>query len=142
MRGHLFRFTLGCAALIGIASSSGLCLAGGFARPYTVSVENVSTKVGEKAVLVAKLTLPDGYNILDAYNNRLVQLSSYDDGVAFERAMVLGKVENRGLTFTVGVTPTKPGAHPINGVFRVGYYKDDRMDMVSLPLIATVTGTE
>jgi hypothetical protein len=141
MRGG-FRFTLGCAALIGVASAGELCLADGFARPYTISVDNVSAKVGEQTKLVAKLTLPDGYEVLDVYNNRLGQLSSYDDGVAFERALVLGKVENGGLTFVVGVTPTKPGTHPINGVFRVGYYKGDRMDMVSLPLIATVTGTE
>jgi hypothetical protein len=141
MRGQ-FRFALGCAALLGLASTSGHGLAGGFARPYTVSVANVSAKVGEQTMLVAKLTLPDGYEVLDVYNNRLGQLSSYDDGVAFERKVVLGTVEKGGLIFTVGVTPTKPGAHPINGVFRVGYYKSDRMDMVSVPLIATVTGTQ
>jgi hypothetical protein len=141
MRGQ-FRFALGCAALLGLASTSKLGLADGFARPYTVNVESVSAKVGEQTMLVAKLTLPDGYKVLDSYNNRLVQLSSWDDAVDFERAVVLGKVENGGLTFVVGVTPTKAGAHPINGVFRVGYYKDDRMDMVSLPLIARVTGTE
>jgi hypothetical protein len=137
-----FGFALAGAALIGIASPGGLCLADGFARPYTVSVENVSTKVGEKTVLVAKLTLPDGYQVLDAYRNRLGQLSAYDDGVEFERKVVLGTVENGGLTFVVGVTPTKPGAHPINGVFRVGYHNDELMDMISVPLIATVTGTE
>jgi hypothetical protein len=141
MRGG-FRFALGCAALIGVASTGELCLADGFARPYTVSVENVSAKVGEQTMLVAKLTLPDGYQVLDTYNNRLVQLSSYDDGVAFERALVPGKFENGGLTFAVGIKPTKVGAHPINGVFRVGYFQGDRMDMVSVPLIATVTGTE
>ena len=137
-----FRFALGCAALLGLASTSGLSLAGGFARPYVVSVEDVSTKVGEHTVLTAKLKLADGYQVLDTYNNRLVQLSSYDDGVAFEREVVPGKVENGGLTFVVGLTPTKAGTHPINGIFRVGYFKDDRMDMVSVPLIAKVTGTE
>jgi hypothetical protein len=136
------RFALGCAVLMGIASAGELCLAGGFARPYAVHVENVSTKVGETTMLMAKLTLPDGYQVLDAYNNRLAQLSSWDDAVAFEREVVLGTVENGGLIFVVGVTPTKPGAHPINGVFRVGYHNDELMDMVSLPLIATVTGTE
>jgi hypothetical protein len=141
MRGH-FRFALSCVALLGVGSASQVSLADGFARPYTVTVENVSAKVGEQTKLVAKLTLPDGYQVLDAYNNRLGQLSSWDDAVAFERALVPGMVENGGITFTVGVTPTKSGAHPINGVFRVGYFKDDRMDMISLPLIATVTGTE
>jgi hypothetical protein len=141
MRGG-FRFALGCAALIGIASAGAINLAGGFARPYSVSVEDVSTNVGEKTMLVAKLTFPDGYEVLDTYNNRLAQSSSYDDGVAFGREVVLGTVENGGLTFMVGVISTKPGAHPSNGVFRVGYYKSDRIDMVSLPLIATVTGIE
>jgi hypothetical protein len=82
MRGG-FRFALGCAALIGIASAGAISLAGGFARPYSLSVEDVSTNVGEKTMLVAKLTLPDGYEVLDTYNNRLAQSSSYEDGVAF-----------------------------------------------------------
>ena len=56
---------------------------------------------------------------------------------------MIGTVKNNKLEFVVGLTPTKPGPHPINGVFRVGYFNNDgRMDMVSLPLIATVTGTE
>jgi hypothetical protein len=37
---------------------------------------------------------------------------------------------------------TKPGKHPINGLFRVGYLYTDEIAMVSLRLIATVTGTE
>ena len=81
--------------------------------------------------------------MLDAYRNRVVELSSYDDGVEFEQKVVLGKVEHNDLEFVVGLTPTKPGAHAINGLFRVGYHNNSgRMDMVSLPLIATVTGTE
>ena len=108
-----------------------------------INLENVAGKVGEKTKLVARLTLPDGYGILDGYRNRVVELSSYDDGVTFERPVVLGTVKNGGLEFVVGVTPTKPGPHPINGVFRVGYFDGGgRMDMVSMPLIATVTGTE
>jgi hypothetical protein len=38
---------------------------------------------------------------------------------------------------------TKPGKHPINGLFRVGYiHGTDEIAMVSLRLIASVTGTE
>ena len=138
-----FCLALGCAALIGVASTGSLSADSGFARPYVVNLENVSGKVGEKTKLVARLTLPDGYGVLDAYRNRVSQLSSYDDGVAFEQQVVIGTVKNNALEFVVGLTPTKPGAHAINGVFRVGYFNNDgRMDMVSLPLIATVTGTE
>jgi hypothetical protein len=81
-----FRFALGCAAPIGIASAGAINLAGGFARPYSVSVEDVSTNVGEKTMLVAKLTFPDGYEVLDTYNNRLAQSSSYDDGARSARS--------------------------------------------------------
>ena len=138
-----FCLALGSAALIGVASTGSLSADSGFARPYVINLENVSGKVGAKTALVARLTLPDGYGILDAYRNRVIELSSYDDGVTFERPVVLGVVKNGGLEFVVDVTPTKPGPHPINGVFRVGYFDGGgRMDMVSLPLIATVTGTE
>jgi hypothetical protein len=138
-----FSVALAAAALITVAAAGGLRADPGFTRPYTVNLENVSGKVGEKTVLVAKLTLSAGYKVLDAYRNRLIELSSYDDGVSFERPVVLGAAKDGGLEFVVGVTPTKPGPHAINGIFRVGYYNDGgRMDMVSLPLIATVTGTE
>ena len=137
------------AALIG-ALTSGTLTSGaravepGFEPPYQVDAGNVSGKVGEKTALIARLTISKAeYKVLDAYRNRVIELSSIDDGVAFEQKVVIGKVEKNGLVFVVGLTPTKPGPHPINGVFRVGYYNDGgRMDMVSLPLIATVTGTE
>jgi hypothetical protein len=45
--------------------------------------------------------------------------------------------------FEVPLHATKAGRHPINGVFRVGYiHGTDEMAMVSLRLIANVTGTE
>jgi hypothetical protein len=138
-------FILGVAGalLLSAGSGGGLAADSGFARPYVINLENVSGKVGAKTALVARLTLPDGYKVLDTYRNRVVQLSSYDDGVTFDRPVVEGSLKDNALEFVVGVTPTKPGAHPINGVFRVGYYNDDgRLDMVSLPLVATVTGTE
>ena len=38
---------------------------------------------------------------------------------------------------------TKPGKHPINGLIRVGYiHGTDEMAMVSMPLVASVTGAE
>jgi hypothetical protein len=91
----------------------------------------------------ATLRLRDGYRVLQAYNNRIIELSSLDDGVAFDGKVVRGTVEDGALVFAVGVRPTKPGKHPINGVFRVGYIEGEgEMSMVSLQLIASVTGAE
>jgi hypothetical protein len=48
-----------------------------------------------------------------------------------------------GLDFAIGVRAIKPGTHPINGYFRVGYiHGPDELAMVSLRLIANVNGTE
>ncbi|MDE2061107.1 MAG: hypothetical protein KGJ00_01745 [Bradyrhizobium sp.] len=110
---------------------------------YVVEVTDVSAKVGEPAVLHATLHIRDGYRVLHGYNNRVIELSSFDDGVAFEHRVVRGTVQDDGLDFAIDVRPTKPGKHPINGYFRVGYiHGTDELSMVSLRLIANVNGTE
>jgi hypothetical protein len=110
---------------------------------YVVEVIDVSAKVGEPAVLHATLRIRDGYRVLQGYNNRVIELSSFDDGVAFERRVVRGTIQEGGLDFAIGVRATKPGRHPINGYFRVGYiHGTDELAMVSLRLIANVNGTE
>nr|WP_294552850.1 hypothetical protein [uncultured Rhodopila sp.] len=110
---------------------------------YVVDVSDVTVKVGEPAVMLATLRVRDGYRILSAYNNRVIRLSSYDDGIVFEQDMVPAKVEDRALVFPVGLRATKPGTHPINGLLRVGYiHGTDEMAMVSMRLIANVTATE
>jgi hypothetical protein len=110
---------------------------------YVVEVQDVSAKVGEPAVLHATLRVRDGYRVLEGYNNRVMELSSFDDGVAFERRVVRGTVADGGLDFAIGVRPTKAGKHPINGYFRVGYiHGSDEFSMVSLRLIANVNGVE
>jgi len=110
---------------------------------YVIEVGDVSAKVGERAVLQAKLRVRDGYRILQSYNNRVIKLSAEDDGVAFEQEMVRARIEEDALVFAVPLRATKPGKHPINGLFRVGYIHDsDEMAMVSLRLVASVTGTE
>ena len=110
---------------------------------YVVEVTDVSAKVGEPAVLHATLRIRDGYRVLQGYNNRVIELSSFDDGVAFERPVVRGTLEEGGLDFAIGLRATKPGKHPINGYFRVGYiHGTDEFAMVSLRLIANVNGTE
>jgi len=113
------------------------------AAAYTVEVGDVSGKVGEHAVMQATLRIRVGYRILKGYNNRLIALSSWDDGVDFDLKVVPATVQDEALVFAIGLRPTKPGKHPINGVFRVGYiHGTDDMSMVSMRLIANVTGTE
>ena len=57
--------------------------------------------------------------------------------------VVIGTVGPDGkLVFEVGVTPTEPGAHPINGLMRVSFIDGNKSESKSIPLIATVTGTE
>jgi hypothetical protein len=111
---------------------------------YAIEVSDVTVKVGERAVMQATLRVRDGYRILQSYNNRVIKLSAEDDGVAFEQDMVRAKIEDGALVFAVPLRATKPGRHPVNGLFRVGYIHDggDEMAMVSLRLIANVTGTE
>jgi hypothetical protein len=110
---------------------------------YAIEVSDVAAKVGERAVMRAKLYVRDGYRILQSYNNRVIKLSAEDDGVAFEQEMVRASIEEGVLVFAVPLRATKPGKHPVNGVFRVGYIHDsDEMAMVSLRLIASVTGTQ
>jgi hypothetical protein len=110
---------------------------------YVVEVSDVTAKVGEHAVMLATLRVRDGYRILNAYNNRVIALSSLDDGVAFDRRMVPATTQEGALVFAVGLRATKSGKHPINGIFRVGYIQGtEEMAMVSVRLIASVTGTE
>jgi hypothetical protein len=141
-------FGNGRRLVIAVAAAAGIALAsdGGGAEerehPLRVVVENAAAKVGEPTAVVAKITVDEGWRIAPSYRNRIIDLSSFDDGVKFEDEVVQGTVEEGSLVFGVGVTPTKPGAHAINGVFRVGYHNGEMMEMVSIPLIATVTGTK
>jgi hypothetical protein len=137
--------TLGLAAAIvaGFTTTTSWPVAAQEPRAYTVEVHDITAKVGEHTVMMVTLRLRSNYRILEAYNNRLGQLSSFDDGVAFERQVIRGTIQNGTLVFTVGLQPTKPGKHPINGVFRVGYIEsEEAMAMISVPLIANVTGAD
>jgi hypothetical protein len=110
---------------------------------YKVEFSDVSAKVGQHVVMQITLKPHEGYRVLQHYTNHLSRFSSLDNGVAFDDDSVPGAVQNNTLVFRVGVTPTKPGKHPINGVFRVGYIENsESMWMISVPLIANVTGTQ
>ncbi len=131
-------------ALLGaLAASSGPGAAADEPSAYTVEVSDVTAKVGETTTLLATLRPKEGFKILHAYNNRVGQLSAFDDGVAFEKKVFPAQDEEGALIFEIKVRPVTSGTHPINGVFRVGYVEPGTgMSMVSMPLIAKITGTE
>jgi hypothetical protein len=111
--------------------------------PYSVAVTEPAAKVGEHTTMLARIRLREGYRLLEAYNNRVSKLSSYDGTVAFDQEASNATIRDGALVFAIGLTPTKPGKHPINGVFRFGYIENgDTMKMISVPLIATVTGID
>jgi hypothetical protein len=132
---------LALGALVGFASG-GPALAD--ARvPYTLEIENATAKVGEPAVVRAIVIPPEGVKLTSVYRHRIIDLTALDDhGVKFDDEVVIGKVEDGRLVFEVGVTPTEPGPHPINGVMRVSFINGSTSESKSIPLIATVTGTE
>ena len=109
---------------------------------YAIEIADLTAKVGEHAVMHATLKIRDGYRILHSYRNRVMKLSAEDGGVAFDQETVPATVDEDSLQFDVGLRVTKPGKHPINGIFRVGYLYTDEIAMVSLRLITNVTGTE
>lgn len=142
--GSLRGLALGAAALAAIvlAGAPPATAEEASESPYVLELDDASAKVGENAAVRATISLRDGYRFLESYNNRIIRLSSFDDGVEFEREVVPGAIQDGDLVFAVNVTPTKPGRHPINGVFRIGYVEGARtMKMISVPLIANVIGT-
>jgi len=142
---NCLRVAVFSVALVGFAPF-GAGLAADTEDIATVSVEDVSARVGEKAIIVAKITPREGYKIAEAYRNRLTTLSAADDGVEFADKVVRGSMLDGSLVFKIRVTPKTLGAHAINGVLRLGFVSnldgDYHLDIKSVPLIATVTGTE
>src|ERR687892_374859 len=126
-------------AAVGLAALTGLAPGGpGVADsrvPFALEVENATARVGEPTVVRATIIPPEGMKLTSVYRHRLIELSAFEDrGVEFDDEVVIGTVEPDGrLVFEIGVTPTEPGAHPING---------HKSESKSVPLIATVTGTE
>ena len=79
----------------------------GKSKAYVGEVSDVTAEVGEPAVMRATLKARDGYQILKHYNNRVIQLSSFDDGVAFEQRMVPATLDEDTLVFEVPSTPPR-----------------------------------
>ncbi len=108
---------------------------------YILDISEVSLPVGVQGTLRVRLRPREGFRILGGYNHRVIMLSSFDDDVKFARKTVPGTEQDGALIFAIGVTPTAPGSHAINGVIRVGYIEGPgEMAMVSMPLIANIVG--
>jgi hypothetical protein len=108
---------------------------------FVISVQNASARVGEKAVIVAKISMGDGFRVTDSYRHRIIRLSA-SDGVELEREVVPGSIRDGSIVFTVGVTPRSAGTHNVHGVFRFSYHNGGELDIRSAPFEATVTAIE
>jgi hypothetical protein len=133
---------VGLAALVGIAPGGP-----SFADsrvPFTLEVANATAKVGQPTAVRATIAPPEGAKLASVYRHRIIDLSVFEDrGVEFDDRVVIGTVQDDGtLVFEVGVVPTEPGEHPINGLMRGSCINGYKSDAKSIPLIATVTGTE
>jgi hypothetical protein len=133
----------GLAIVLGAALGTGVSLADE-RIPFTLEVEDASAKVGEKTAVEATITPPQGVRLTTVYRHRVIDLSAFDDeGVEFEDQVVIGSLKDDGsLVFDIGVTPTEPGTHPINGLIRVSFVDGNKTESKSVPLMATVTGTQ
>lgn len=151
-RGASYRtFVLGTAlalSALGAAGGSAPARAETSTDPLIVEVGQASGPVGKSTQILASVRIKEGYQLIDPppRGNRIIELSSADDGVKFARPVFRSRVVDNTLTFKVDVTPTKAGAHPINGLVRVGYVygteTERKLMQVSIPLISTVVGTE
>jgi len=108
---------------------------------FVISVQNAATKVGEKAVIVAKISMREGFSITDSYRHRIIKLA-HSGGVELAQDTVPGSIQQDSIVFTIGVTPKSVGTHTVHGVFRFSYHDGRELDIRAAPFEATVTATE
>jgi hypothetical protein len=135
------RLALHLIALTGIAFVATSSLAADPPYPVVIDTQNVSAKVGEKAVIVATIMIADGFKVTDSYRHRLSGLR-VPDGAELEKRLVRGSVRDGRIVFAVAVTPKQVGAHTVSGVFRFSYHNGQELDIRSARFEATVIGTE
>jgi hypothetical protein len=108
---------------------------------FVISVQNASARVGEKAVIVARISMADGFRVTDSYRHRIMRLTG-SDGVQLERGIIPGSVQDGSIVFAVPVTPKSAGTHTVHGVFRFSYHGTGEIDIRVAPFEATVTATD
>jgi hypothetical protein len=136
------RLVVTLVALTAVVCSGLPSVAADSKSPVVISIENASARVGEKAVIVAKISMSEGFRITDSYRHRLINLSAADGGVELERTVVPGSVQDGSIVFTVRATPKSAGTHAVHGVFRFSYHSGGELDIRAAPCEATVTATE
>jgi hypothetical protein len=109
--------------------------------PVTVEVQNVSVRIGERALIVATITILNGYKVTDSYGHRLSGLSA-DDGIELEQRLVRGAVRHDQIVFLVPVRATRAGTDTVSGMFRFSYHDGRELDILAARFEATVTGVE
>jgi hypothetical protein len=108
---------------------------------FLVRIDNVSAKVGEKAIVVATITTRGPFKITESYRHRIIRLAA-SEGLELGGQLVRGSVQDGRVVFLVGVTPKKAGTHTVTGLFRFSVHNGQRVDITSAPFEGTVTATE
>jgi hypothetical protein len=138
---HVSTLALAVVVLMGLVASAKLNAAEDPKSSVDITIQNAVARVGEKAVIVAKITVRDGLEITNSYRHRITGLSE-SDGVELEKKVVRGAIEDGSIVFTVGVTPRRAGIHTVRGLFRFSYHNGREIDIRSARFEATVTATE
>lgn len=139
--------------LLKVAVAGALAVSGPFAafaadteEAVDVSIQDAAAKVGEPAFVMVKIVPHAGFEIASNARNRISQLTANENGVEFGNKFVRGSVDNGALFFKVPVVPKRPGPTAINGIVRFAFVSESegrrQLDIKTVPLIATVTGTQ
>src|SRR5690606_33167467 len=104
----------GAAFALGLLSLAGPPVVSADPAPYSLYVQVASARGAVPGVVKAALRFNAGYRLLAHSPNRLSRLSALDEGVTLDRQVVKSATEGQALVFTIDVTTTKPGSHPIN----------------------------
>ena len=109
-----------------------------------ITIKDATAKVGEQSFVLARIAPRAGFEIAGNFRNRVGQLSAAENGVQFGDKFVRGTVDGGALLFKVPVIPKREGPNAINGVVRFAFVSESdgqrRLDIKTVPLIATVTG--
>src|SRR5262245_5873645 len=140
-RSHAFANGLVSVVLVAVVTSATSGAVEESKSSVDITVQNAVARVGEKAVIVAKISVRDGLQITNSYRHRITGLSPSED-VELAQNVVRGVIEDNTIVFTVGVTAKRAGLHTVHGIFRFSYYHDGELDIRAAPFEATVKATE
>jgi hypothetical protein len=105
---------------------------------YSVSVSNVTSKVGSQTTLSVTVTAKGKFKGNPKYPHKIKNISGSNVDAP---AKVTGAASGKSVTFSIPVTPTTSGSHALTGKIRFGICDDSQCLMKTEQLNATVTGT-